>query len=51
MWFDVVKGLKTEDKLETTNSDVSGDESELTDSIEMFNLETNRLRAKRREGY
>ena len=32
-WSDVVKGLKIEDKLETTNSDKSGDESETSGSI------------------
>ena len=51
-WFDVVKGLKIEDELETTNSDVSGIGSEVTDSIEMFDSDiTNRLRAKRRKGH
>ena len=51
-WCDVVKGLKIEDELETTNSDVSGIGSEVTDSIEMFDSDiTNRLRAKRRKGH
>ena len=33
-WFDVVKGLKTEDELETTNSDKSRNESEEADSVQ-----------------
>ena len=49
-WFDVVKGLQIDDELETINSDVSGNESVVTDSIEMFDSDMpNRLRAKRRK--
>ena len=36
---DVVKGLKIENELETTNLDNSGNESKTTDSGEMFDLE------------
>ena len=50
-WSKVVKGLKTEDELETTNSDERGIESELFDSIKMFDLDTpNQRKAKRRKG-
>ena len=50
-WSDVVKGLKIEDELETTNSDKSGDESETTDLVQMFDSETpNQLKDKRKEG-
>ena len=38
-WYDMVKGLKDEDELETTNSDKSGNESEATDSVELFDSE------------
>ena len=34
-WADVVKGLKIKDKLETTNSDKSGNKSETADPIEI----------------
>ena len=50
-WSDVVKGLKIEDELETSNSDKSGDELETTNSVRMFDLETmNQLKAKRKKG-
>ena len=43
-WYDVIKGLETEDELETTNSGRERSESEI------FNSDTtNRLRAKRRK--
>ena len=49
MWSDVAKGLKIEDELETLNSDESKNESVVTDSIEMFDLNMpNQRRAKRR---
>ena len=32
-WFDVVKGLKTKDELETTNLDESGHRSEAADLV------------------
>ena len=38
-WSDILKVLKTEDELETANSDESGIESEVFDSIEMFDSE------------
>ena len=44
-WSDVVQGLK-EDKLETTNSDKSGNESETADLVEKFDLrEPNHMKA------
>ena len=47
----MIKGLKTEDELETTNSEESGIESETPDSVGMFDSETlNQLKAKRRKG-
>ena len=50
-WFDVLKGLKTEDELETANSDESGIESEEFDSIRMSDLDMlNRLMAMCRKG-
>ena len=33
-WSDVVKGLKTEDELETTNSDKTWNESEEADTVQ-----------------
>ena len=46
-WFDVVKGLKIEDELEIANSEKSGNESEVADSVEMFDSEElNQLKAK-----
>ena len=51
MWSDVVKGLKIEDELETTNSDKSGNESEAVDSVEQFDSEEpNHLKANRMKG-
>ena len=50
-WFDVVKGLKTEDELEKANSDESGNKSETTDSVRMFDSEMpNERKAKWRKG-
>ena len=50
-WLDVVKGLKIEYELETTNSDKSRDKLEIVDSVWMFDSETpNQLRAKRKKG-
>ena len=50
-WSDVVKGLKTKDELETTNSDVNGNRSAAADSVQMFDSETlNQLKAMRRKG-
>ena len=50
-WSVVVKGLKIEDELETTNSDRNENESEIADSVRMFDLETpNQLEAERKEG-
>ena len=50
-WSDVVKGLKTEDELETTNSDESENELERADSVRLFDLETpNQPKATRRKG-
>ena len=49
-WSDVVKGLKIEDKLETTNSYKSGNESETAGSVRMFDSETpNHLEAKQKK--
>ena len=39
-WSDVVKGLKTKDELETTNSDESENRSEETESVRMFDSDT-----------
>ena len=51
MWSDVVKGLEIEEKLETTNSDKSGNGSETADSVEQFySEETNHLKAKLSKG-
>ena len=51
-WTNVEKGLKIDDKLETPNSDKNGDESETTNSVQIFNLEMlNQLKAKRKEGH
>ena len=50
-WFDVVKGLKTKDELETTHSDESRNRSEAADLVRMFDSETpNQLKAKRKKG-
>ena len=50
-WSDMVKVLKIEDELETTNSNKSGDESEAADSVEQFDSEEpNHLKAKRTKG-
>ena len=50
-WSVVVKGLKIEDELETTNLDKSGNESEIDDSVRMFDSETpNHLDAKQKKG-
>ena len=47
-WSDVVKGLKTEDKLETANSDKSGSGSETADLVEQFDSdEPNHMSVKR----
>ena len=52
MWSDVVKGLKIEEELETTNSDKSGNESELTDSVEYFDSEEpDHLKDKQTRGH
>ena len=46
-WLDVVKGLKTEDELETTNSNKNGNGSETTDLVEQLDSEEpNQLKAK-----
>ena len=46
-WSNVVKGLNSEDELETANSDKSGNESEVADSFNMLNSEEpNQLKAK-----
>ena len=46
----MVKGLKIEDELETSNSDKSGNESETVDSVRFFDSETlNQLKAKRKK--
>ena len=46
--FDVVKGLKIENELETTNSDKSGNGSGTTDLVEQFDSdELNHLKAQR----
>ena len=46
---DVVKGLKKEAELETTNLDKRGNESETTDSVEQFDLdELNYIMAMRK---
>ena len=48
MWSDVVKGLEIEGKLETTNSDKSGNGSETTDLAEQFDSDKpNHSKAKR----
>ena len=48
IWSDLVKGLKKEDKLETTNSDKSGNGSEKSDLVEPFDSqEPNQLKVKR----
>ena len=44
----MVKGLKTEDELETTNSDKSWNESEATDSEEPNQLKAKRTRRQRK---
>ena len=50
-WLDVVKDRKTEDEMEAANSSKSGNESEVTDSIEMFDSDmSNQPRAKRKKG-
>ena len=47
----MVKGLKIEDKLETANSDKSGNESEKVDSVEQLDSdEPYYLKAKRTKG-
>ena len=47
-WFDIAKGLKIKDELETIKSDKSGNESEATDSIEESDSEEpNHMKAKR----
>ena len=38
-WSNVVKGLKPEDELEISNLDKSGNESETSDSVRMFDSE------------
>ena len=46
-WFDVVKGLKIEDELETANSNKSWNKSKAHDSEEVFDSEEpNQLKAK-----
>ena len=50
-WSNVVKGLKTEGELETANSGKSAIETEVTDSIEIFDSDImKQLRAKQRKG-
>ena len=50
-WSEVVKGLWIEDELKTTNSNESGNKSETTDSVRMFDSETpNQLKAMQRKG-
>ena len=50
-WFDVIKGLKTEDIFETTNSDESENGLETEDSVHIFDLETpNQLKSMVRKG-
>ena len=50
-WSDVVKGLKKEDELETSNLGTSGNGSETTNSVEQFDLDKpNLLKAKRTKG-
>ena len=51
IWFDVVKGLKTENELETANSDKRGNELEIACSVRMFDSETESTegRAEERE--
>ena len=47
MWSDVVKGLKIEDELETTNSDKSWNKSESPDLEEVLDSEElDQLKAK-----
>ena len=44
-----IKGEKTEDELETANSDESENRSEVTESVQMFDSDTlNQPRPKRR---
>ena len=46
---DAIKGEKTKDKLETTNSDESEDRSEVAESVQMFDSDTlNQPRPKRK---
>ena len=50
-WSDVVKGLKTEDELETTNSDEGRNDSRTADLVQTFDSEMpNRLKAKQKKG-
>ena len=47
IWSDVMKGLKTEDKFGTANSDKSGNGLETVDSLEHFDSDKpNHLKAK-----
>ena len=46
---DAIEGEKTEDELETTNSDESKNRSEEAESVRMFDSDTlNQLRPKRK---
>ena len=48
MCFDFVRGLKIEDELEITNSDKSGNGSEIANSVEQFDSnESNHMEVKR----
>ena len=50
-WSNVVKGLNKEDKLETADSDKSGNGSETANSVKQFDSEEpNNLKAKRTKG-
>ena len=50
-WLNVVKGLEMDEELETTDSDKSGNGSEISDSVEKFDSdEPNHLKAKRTKG-
>ena len=50
-WFDVDKGLKTKNEMETTSSDESGNRSEAINLVRMFDSGTlNQLRPCRGKG-
>ena len=50
-WLDVVKGLKKEEELETSNSDKSRNKSETFDSVKLYDSDKpNHMTAKRTRG-